>query len=212
MAIPPFSFDFNIVEVKSTPDAPQLILQHGNLRKPPTKSKHIQWVSESQWQRWDVNGIKPAPEPIVQPQEQYAVSVFWQCEMQRFLFNRSDCSQRDVLDDEKNHGEEYGWRQLRFDHPHKRHTVLKTDGYYTRLSAGSRGYTPHLLPESYTCHADLSTDCALSGNLGLLIALTGFSAAPNRLLRAIENRLDLAHAQWCDLNHINWGDGRESGS
>ena len=204
---PTLSFDFKILEVRATEDAPQTLFMSG-LNKPPVESAHLMAIGGTPWIHWN-NGHRTRIHGPHSAQG-YAVSVFYDCQTARYLFSPHDCLSFDVINDEHQfHNEKFGWRQLSFNHVNQQHSVLALRGEHLHLSARPGAHLSSLIPNCYSCHVNSPTTCGLSGNLGLLIALTAFTAAP-ALSEHVMAKLDIAHRRWHNLEQQGpWGNGRK---
>lgn len=207
MSDPNLSFQFKIDAIRARHDAPPQSFTNGSY-KPPVESNHYEQSGTTEWRQWTINGVSPAtaaPSPITQA---YSTSIFYDAITKRFLFHPADCRTINISTIENEHGDKWGWQQLCFTEFNSSHSLLDHDGEYSSLCGWAGTYTPHFLPPCYQSPEN-STPCGLSGKMSLLLALTAFSCAPDRMIDAISHRLNFRERRWDNALDQNWGSGRK---
>lgn len=208
MSNPNLSFLFKIDSIQARPGAPPQAFINGHY-KPPVQPDHYEQVDSTEWYQWTVNGVSRVTEPSLPYPVTYSTSVFYDSiNTKRFLFHPADCRTVDISAIEQGDaGERWGWQGLLYTEKSLAHSVLEHDGEHDSLCGRGGTYVPHLLPHCYE-HQENDTVCGLSGKLSLLLALTGFSCAPNYLMDAIRHRLNIRERRWANVGQA-WGDGRK---
>jgi len=208
MANQDLRFAFKVDTIAAAPGAPPQFFANG-LYKPPVRRNHYVQQHSTGWNLWTMNGIAPITAAQTPSANRYAASIFYDgVSTNRFLFHPEDCQTRHISTVENTDGERWGWQHLRFTEVNSQHSVLDHDGEYNSLSGHPGSYSPHFLPLCYQSQEN-NTKCGLSGKMSLFIALAAFSCAPENMLVAILNRLDLNARRWVNALNHNWGNGRE---
>ena len=82
--------------------------------------------------------------------------------------------------------------------------TIMLHGEHPTLCGQAGTYTPHLLPSCYE-PPEHKTKCGLSGKMSLLLGLTAFSGAPERMMDAIKARLNIRERRWGNLQSKKLG-------
>jgi hypothetical protein len=177
--------------------------------KPPVFSNHYEQCDTTGWWLWKISGICSPKAPRYSARLKYSTTIFYDSrDTKRFLFHPADCRETDIYTAENAHGEMHGWRQLCFTEISSDQSCLDHHGEHPTLGGQAETYTPHLLPSCYES-PEHKTKCGLSGKMSLLLGLTAFSCAPERMMDAIGARLNIRKRRWDNLESENWGDGRK---
>lgn len=202
-------FLFSIDSIRARPDAPPQTFTNGHY-KPPVQHDCYTQTSSTGWCQWTMNGVSQVTAPPIPLPVSYATSIFYDdINTKRFLFHPKDCRTVDISAIEQGPAHErWGWQGLCFTEKAPNHSVLDHDGEFDSVCGRGGSYIPHFLPQCYQSLENVSP-CGLSGKMSLLLALTAFSCAPERMMQAIRRRLNIRQRRWESHSNLDWGNGRK---
>lgn len=187
----------------------------GDLKQwsPPSIPRAVTTISSTQWFRWKASGITCVGSNAHNTVHDIC-SVFYNSECSQFIGVPFDCRVHSVEEAEREHG--LGWRRLMFRHgttefggiPRSLSTIRLQEESHVLASRTTPYWMPQLLPESFKRNEGdplrngMERDTCLAGDLSLMMALTAFSAPPDRMLQTIKTSFKPPY--W--LNH-QFGEG-----